>query len=56
MKVVFFDKQNCTLEAVPNVVQLQRKHNGKVYEWVCMLDVGYTKYKCARYEIERVER
>jgi hypothetical protein len=57
MRVVFFDKQTVTFEAVPNVEQLQRKHNGKNYEWLCFKENGYTdKYKCSRFEIERIEK
>ena len=56
MKVVFFDKKRMTIEAVSNVAQLQRKHNGKYYEFVCVMEDGYTrKYKCSDMEIERIE-
>ena len=29
MKVIFMDKKTLTLESVPSVAQIQRKHNGK---------------------------
>lgn len=56
MKVVFMDKSAFTYESVPNVCQLQRKHNGKYYEWLCIKDTGYTeRYKCSRFEVDRIE-
>ena len=57
MKVIFLDKTRETYEAMPNVAQLQRKHNGKFYEWVCIKDNGYTEhYKCSRFDVERIEK
>ena len=57
MKVIFMDKKTLTIETVPSVAQIQRKHNGKYYEWICIKDSGYEEhYKCSRFEVERIER
>ena len=57
MKIIFFDKQKMNTESVPNVDQVERKHNGKTYEWVCTKNNGYTEhYKCSRFEVERIEK
>ena len=56
MKVIFMDKKTLTFESVPNVDQIQRKHNGKYYEWICIKDGHEEHYKCSRFEVERIER
>ena len=57
MKVRFMDKKTLAYETVQNVDQIQRQHNGKYYEWICIKDTGYEEhYKCSRFEVERIER
>ena len=56
MKVVFFDKQKMTFAEANRVSQIQRKHNGKCYEWLCSNEKGYTEhFKWSRFEVERIE-